>query len=92
MKGLLKTRQADKVKAGTIGPRPRRRRCHQFGGRFLLQMVQYLPDNHGAFDRSDYVQGRTNAVGAGFAGTAAFALPPQARQVSMSILNTRFSL
>jgi len=27
-------------------------------------MVQYLPDDHGVFDTSDDVQGRTNAVGA----------------------------
>jgi hypothetical protein len=32
--------------------------------RFLLQMVQYLPDDHGVFDTSNDVHGRTNAVGA----------------------------
>jgi len=45
-------------------------------------MVQYLPDDGGVFDTSNDVHGRTNAVGAGCAGTATFAAPPQARQVS----------
>jgi hypothetical protein len=60
--------------------------------RLLLQMVQYFLDDHRIFDTSNDVHERTNAVGAGCAGTATFAVPPQARQVSTSMLNTRLSL
>ena len=51
-------------------------------------MVQYLPDHPGVLNAGNDVHGRTNAVGA---GTATLAAPPQTRQVSTSMLNTRLS-
>ncbi len=54
-------------------------------------MVQYLPDDRWIFNAGNDVHGRTNAVGAGCAGTATLAALPQIRQVFTSMLNTRLS-
>ena len=55
------------------------------------EMIEDCLDHHRSVDAPNAVQGCTNAARAGCAGAATLTAPPQCVQVSMSILNTRFS-
>jgi hypothetical protein len=52
-------------------------------------VVEDLADDDRIFDAGDDVHGCTNAASAGCARAVILTAPAQARQVSMSMLNTR---
>jgi len=48
-------------------------------------MTAHCPDDHGILNAGNDVHGRTNAVGAGCAGTATLAAAPQTRVFHVNV-------